>query len=1109
MFLKQATIFFCFIFILVSSEIKGAVIIGDPGYTNSSCTFNSRSFTVNITSTLGITSGSIAPKVYYKINSSSYTSAIGTLSSGNYKNGIWAFTMNYVLTSNDFIYLYVVAQDSSGSLTANPSTGFAGTDVNTIISNPNIPFSYYAGALNGVYTVGATSTIKRLTDAGVAYSTACFLGGPVTFVLTDTVYKPATGEYFPVVFSYRWDATPTNSLLIRPSTGNTAIIRSDTMASSVIKFANTRYFTLDGFNGTGNGITIYHDNKGYNPITAIYVAGKPPTALGCSDGAIRNTKVFGSSYINFGLYSPGIFVGEDAPMFPGGASHNNIDIRNNQLYRSVNGIDVFGNATNLLTRITGLTIASNTVGPNSIISPENIITNAGIQVSNATAPILNNNLVQNCIYAGMTCAAINSISVIENTVRCIGDSLFNKSAPVYGMDFLAGVTSAVVKGNQISNIKKFSTGNSSTGIFCANVLGIKIYNNMISDICSMGTTPNYNSWPVGITLDATGGAELANNTVSLFGSHSSTTGAMGSANLVIVGSYPASGPLTIWRNNIFNNTYDHSGSLNDTSYVVFVPISASSAPTYSFCDNNVYNVGGPGCPGVLAQQYYVNRKTISDMKIGFGGHVNSYTATPVFFTSNDLHLVTNANPAMDNTGVPITYISDDFDNQSRSSTYPDIGADEFTNGSPCISALYGNVLTTSLTACHGETVALNFGGPPSGTGYTYQWKVSPTTGGPYTNVIGGSGATTMSYTTGALSGGPTSYYFVLEKTCTSASLSAISNEATVTILPLPTASLSVIDTLLCPGESIFIFGSSNMSWNSATTYNWIGPGTFTSNAQNIGILPTWFSNSSSGTFYFTATYGACTSSIVSVSYSITPNYTSAISVTPSQTVCPGTTLTLVASGPSVSSYTWWPSGIQSATITDVPIALYQTYIVYSTDVNACSYTTTSYAYTYPDVGLTKNPVSGITCVGSGQSFTIAISSANTYTWNTGPVTTSIVVTPTNTTTYSVTGISNAGCSYTASTTLTVSTCTGIDEQSQESSVNIFPNPNNGNFILQIDEGIKGGELIIFNSLGQEVYKQTISEIRNEIKLEHIAVGLYYFKLKEKDGKNHQSKFIVH
>ena len=61
------------------------------------------------------------------------------------------------------------------------------------------------------------------------------------------------------------------------------------------------------------------------------------------------------------------------------------------------------------------------------------------------------------------------------------------------------------------------------------------------------------------------------------------------------------------------------------------------------------------------------------------------------------------------------------------------------------TAALGAILPSAQTVCSGLTVT--FTGSATGTGVTYQWQVGPTAGGPWTNVTGGTGALSATYTT--------------------------------------------------------------------------------------------------------------------------------------------------------------------------------------------------------------------------------------------------------------------------------------------------------------------------------------------------------------------------
>ena len=79
---------------------------------------------------------------------------------------------------------------------------------------------------------------------------------------------------------------------------------------------------------------------------------------------------------------------------------------------------------------------------------------------------------------------------------------------------------------------------------------------------------------------------------------------------------------------------------------------------------------------------------------------------------------------------------------------------------PCTGApnIAEALATTATSVCPNGSVAMNATGLSTGlSGLTNQWQFSTTTGGPYTNVTGGTGATTTNYSTGSLVS-PGTYY---------------------------------------------------------------------------------------------------------------------------------------------------------------------------------------------------------------------------------------------------------------------------------------------------------------------------------------------------------------
>ena len=146
-----------------------------------------------------------------------------------------------------------------------------------------------------------------------------------------------------------------------------------------------------------------------------------------------------------------------------------------------------------------------------------------------------------------------------------------------------------------------------------------------------------------------------------------------------------------------------------------------------------------------------------------------------------------------------------------------------------------------------------------------------------------------------------------------------------------------------------------------------------------------------------------------------------------------------------------------------------------------------------------NPViviNGDTSVQAGQSVTLTASGGNSYIWSTGETTASIVVTPLETTTYSVVGTDSHGCSDDAAITVTI--ITGIGEEELYSAIKIYPNPTHNGLIV---EGENISSITIMNSLGVTVYK--ISEINKEkcpVNMTNYPNGIYYLKITTNDGE---------
>jgi hypothetical protein len=133
-----------------------------------------------------------------------------------------------------------------------------------------------------------------------------------------------------------------------------------------------------------------------------------------------------------------------------------------------------------------------------------------------------------------------------------------------------------------------------------------------------------------------------------------------------------------------------------------------------------------------------------------------------------------------------------------------------------------------------------------------------------------------------------------------------------------------------------------------------------------------------------------------------------------------------------------------------------------------------------------------TLICTGDNATITLSGANNYTTNPGNFTNSvIVVSPTVTTTYSVTGVSV--CTGSTSTTLAVSPCTGLENAGAMLNMIVFPNPAKAEVNIQFSNTFSG-KIELYNSLGQILISKNINAANSErLNLSGLPQGVYLLK----------------
>lgn len=285
----------------------------------------------------------------------------------------------------------------------------------------------------------------------------------------------------------------------------------------------------------------------------------------------------------------------------------------------------------------------------------------------------------------------------------------------------------------------------------------------------------------------------------------------------------------------------------------------------------------------------------------------------------------------------------------------------------------------SSVICEGETATLTATGAD-----TYTWQPGNIQGSPF------SPAPTV-FTTYTLSGSSLAG-------CTSTNLAVQS----ISVNPLPVVSAGISHTAVCEGSTITVSAS------GADSYAW---------SQDV-INDSPFVPQSSGSYSVQGTSDAgCTSTNVAV-VSVTVYALPSLSVQISQPViCQGKSTSLSGSG--AASYTW--SGGISNQVAFTPSTT-STYTLTGTDANDCVSQTTVTVVVNTLPVLSVQSSSSLSC--EADPVTLTASGASSYTWSAGDFSPGIIVTPSITTVYTVSGTDNNSCLSTAHYTQVVQVCPG-------------------------------------------------------------------------------------
>jgi hypothetical protein len=282
-------------------------------------------------------------------------------------------------------------------------------------------------------------------------------------------------------------------------------------------------------------------------------------------------------------------------------------------------------------------------------------------------------------------------------------------------------------------------------------------------------------------------------------------------------------------------------------------------------------------------------------------------------------------------------------------------------------------------------------------------------------------------------------------------------------------------------QTICVSTTATLSATSTGTVSWFSSATST---LAVGTGTNYTTPvMAAGNYTYYAEASTCAPSATRTAITLTVNALPVVTGN-NGTICQGQSFTILPTGAVTYIYS---SG--SAIVTPTATTFYS--IIGFDAIGCTSLPAVSIVTVMPSPAITATSSSSLLCV--GESATLTASGVSSYTWSTGSNAASIVVSPTVSTTYSVSSIGTNGCSRAVLLTQNVSLCTGLDElkTGNASLAVIYPNPSNGVFTVEADDAVS---VSVYDVLGNILYSQQALAGKQSIDLHSYANGIYFVKI---------------
>lgn len=241
----------------------------------------------------------------------------------------------------------------------------------------------------------------------------------------------------------------------------------------------------------------------------------------------------------------------------------------------------------------------------------------------------------------------------------------------------------------------------------------------------------------------------------------------------------------------------------------------------------------------------------------------------------------------------------------------------------------------------------------------------------------------------------------------------------------------------------------------------------------------------------------------------------------SSVICSGNSASISASGSGSSAAMWYatPSStpaigsgniFSTPTLTASNVPSFYSYYASNTCTSSPRSAITITVNPAPNLVLTSSNTKSVIC--RGQSVTLNASGANTYSWsqNFSVFSNNAVtsVTPASSTIYVLSGTNLNNCTSSASISLLVADCLGINQISNANDFVMFPNPTTYKLNVTFTSVQKNIVLTLFNIDGKQTSNGVYTNTENfSMDVSNLAKGIYFYSI-QSDKETKTGKLVV-